>query len=208
MIERLLHFLDEFAQRLNTQPHSFYAKFDVRAPASSAEINRFRDHFGDRAVDDLISLWASAGGIEFEWFLNMAGAQSAGIDSRVAPSGQLHLLTPDDVIKEAIFLEDLAGVTDDSLPLIPFAKLKPNGEVLALDTSVNGGAVVLVFLDLILSVVPLADSLDAWLKQRLTVYFEDSSLIPDGEINPVAKSVLDAVSARTLIWPPKGNRLR
>ena len=81
-----------------------------------------------------------------------------------------YLLTPDEVIQ--VVFERIGGVTDDSLNLLPFAKLKPNGEVLALEIA-DGGGVVLVFLGLILSVVPLAGSLDAWLTQRLAVYFED-----------------------------------
>ena len=206
MIAELLNLLDGFAQKLNTDPRAFYAKLESKAPASSEQIKRFETHFGANSAQALRPLWDVTAGLDFEWFLKAAGAQAAGIDSRLAPSGQFHLLTPDEVIQEWSFLNELAGVTDDSLTLLPFAKLQPNGEVLALEMTEGGGGVVLVFLDLILSVVPLAESLDEWLTQRTAVYFEDSTLIPAGEIDPVAKVVLDAVSAKNLIWPPKGTR--
>ncbi|MEE2757354.1 MAG: hypothetical protein VYA30_11860 [Myxococcota bacterium] len=207
MILDLLDHLDGFAKKLNAEPQAFYAKLESKAPASTEQIDRLKSQPGLPKAEALYPLWTIAEGIHFEWFLKAAGAQAAGIDSRLAPSGQFHLLTPDEVIQEWSFLSELAGVTDDSLNLLPFAKLKPNGEVLALEIAEDGGGVVLVFLDLILSVVPLAESLDAWLTQRLAVYFEDSTLIPDGDVDPVAKVVLDAVSAKKLIWPPRGKRL-
>ena len=47
-------------------------------------------------------------------------------------------------------MEELAGVTDETVEVVPFAKLKPNGELLALHETTDGVCVVLVHLDLIL----------------------------------------------------------
>ena len=191
---------------LSADKTAFYAKLEVDAPASVADARLLQSRLSDQTWQSLWDHWQVAGGVRFEWFLKAAGAQSAGFESRQAPSGQLHLLAPNEVVSELEFLEELAGVTDETVEFVPFAKLKPNGELLALHETPDGMYVVLVHLDLILSVQPIAPSLGDWWQRRMHTYFLDGVREPGRDIDELGILVLNAIEQPTLIWPPKGRR--
>ena len=116
---------------LSADKTAFYAKLEVDAPASVADARLLQSRLSDQTWQFLWDHWQVAEGVRFEWFLKAAGHSRRTLN-RQAPSGQLHLLAPNEVISELEFLEELAGVTDETVEFVPFAKLKPNGELLAL----------------------------------------------------------------------------
>jgi hypothetical protein len=189
--------------RLQPFKDAFYVKLDVEPPASPDAIERFTRACPKGAVPALVEGWQTHASVRFEWFLKTAGAATAGIDSRLAPNGQFMLFSPETALKEMQFLEELGGVTGDEMHLLPIGRLDPNGEFIALDVSLEEPCVVLVILDLVLTVLPLAPSLEAWYEQRIQTYFEDSTLDPSAVASPMLRTVIECLNGRRATWPPK-----
>ena len=190
-------------ERLQPFKDAFYVKLVTHPPASNDAIEQFARAYPQALTPALRDTWQTHESVTFEWFLKAKGASAAGIDSRLAPNGQLVLFSPETALKEARFLEELGGVTADEMTLVPIGRLNPNGEFVALDTAVDEPTVVLVILDLILTVLPLAPSLDAWYAQRVQTYFEDSTLDPSAEISPTLQTIIQCLGGRRATWPPK-----
>ena len=109
--------LEDFCARIRPAIRSVYAKIEVEEPADMEALEAFQGAFGVAPDRHLAATWAVASALRFEWFVKTEGARLAGFDSRLAPAGQFTLLSPQQSIREAEFLKELAGVTDDEFKL-------------------------------------------------------------------------------------------
>ncbi len=199
----LLDRLADFHRRVFPQRDAFYTRFERTPAAEEAAIEALEAVRPHGLEPSLIDSWREAASVRFEWFLKADGARAAGIDSREAPTGQFNFFSPAEVITETEFLADLAGVPRDQVQLLPFARLNPNGELVALDLSTETPAVVAVVLDLTLSTVYLAPSLSEWYEQRIKTFFADETLDPSCEASDILDATLECLTDTPVYWPPK-----
>jgi len=199
----LLKDLKDFRQRVLPLIKLVYSKLEVGPAVDEEALQQFCDEFPFAPDPALLDTWRVASSVVFEWFVKAEGANLAGMDSRLAPTGQFILLSPSQALREFEFLAELGGVSHSEFPMLPFAKLQPNGELIAIDHTDGQAHIVLVILDMVLSVLPLAENMGEWYAQRIQTYFEDSTLDPACKATPTLTATLDCFNSSSVEWPPE-----
>ena len=203
-VHELVKGCQEWHELLSANSSLFYSRFDVSPPADSAAIETLEATFGQKADPALVAFWSVCAALDFEWFVKQRAIQTAGIDSRVAPSGHFRVLSTEEAMKERDFLLSLGTGGDDALPhLLPFGRVGSGGELLVINHhEPNRFTVEMVLLDIELNRIPLGDGFAAWLQERFEVCFEDSQLLPDQPLAELTSLVLDGMRSGHLEWPP------
>jgi len=201
-LEGVIESLTGLKARLTEHVRLLYLKLEVASPASMDAIDALEAALPFELDPAMQALWTVSESVKFEWFIKSEGIRTAGLDSRLAPCGQFTMLSPQEAQQEYAFLSELSMDGGESMPFVPFARMQPNGELLAIDHS-DEGAVVLVVLDLALTVYPLKPSLAEWFEQRMATYFADDTIDPSVKPSPQLSSIITAFNAPEVNWPPK-----
>lgn len=196
----VLERLTALGKRLEAHGQVFFFRLEVGEAASAERLANLESKLGYPLHPALRSVWSTSDSVNLEWFVKGQGCKAAGIDSHSAPSGQFRLLTPEESASEHSFLEALAGGAGEGRR-VPFSKVSPGGELLLLDH--DSGAIHLIFLDADLTTAQLADSLEAWLSERIRTYFEENSLRNPTRVDPGVEVTLEQMNADEFCWPPR-----